>query len=289
MSGAPAEGLLHWRGTGDGAAAWTTVDWCDVGAGALLAADSWRVVDGRVRGLDGHLARFSAAIRPHQPEREVRAFCEAVVAALPREGDHFPRVELRARSIRPPLVGPDETATGLSLRLRPTPPTAEEVVVATAPHDPRTRPLVKGPDLDALQRLRTAVQPLGAGEAIIVDGDGVIVEGAYSGLVWWRPDGTLVQPSAARARIASVTTALLLDAAAADGVRIEAADARPDDLDGCELWVLSALHGLRVASSWVNGPSLATEPGRAARGRAWLAAAERPLPPAGDIGLPPVT
>lgn len=277
---ASAEGLRHWRGPDASAAdgPWTTVDWCDVHAGPLLAADSWRVVDGRVRGLDRHRARFLAAIAPFRDDGA--AFFDEVVAALPRASDWFPRVELRARGIPAPIVGDADAApaTGLSLRVRPTPPTAEDVVVATAPHDPRTRPLTKGPDLDALQRLRTAVQPLGAGEAIILSPDGLIVEGAYSGLVWVRPDGVIVHPSARLERIPSVTAGILLDAAAAAGVTIEATDARPDDLVGCELWVLSALHGLRVATGWVDGPELVREPGRADRARRWLADAADALP-----------
>lgn len=274
---ASAEGLRHWRGRDASAAEgpWTTVDWCDVHAGPLLAADSWRVVDGRVRGLERHRARFLSAIAPVRDDGG--AFFDEVVAALPRTGDWFPRVELRARGIPAPIVG-DAPATGLSLRVRPTPPTAEEVVVATAPHDPRTRPLTKGPDLDALQRLRTAVQPLGAGEAIILSPEGLIVEGAYSGLVWVRPDGVIVHPSARLERIPSVTAGILLEAAAAAGLTIEATDARPDDLDGCELWVLSALHGLRVATAWVDGPELVREPGRAERVRHWLDEAAATLP-----------
>lgn len=274
---ASAEGLRHWRGldTRGADGPWTTVDWCDVHAGVLLAADSWRVVDGRVRGLERHRARFLAAIAPFRDDGA--AFFDEVVAALPRSGDWFPRVELRARGIPAPIVG-DAPATGLSLRLRPTPPTAEEVVVATAPHDPRTRPLTKGPDLDALQRLRTAVQPLGAGEAIILSPEGLIVEGAYSGLVWVRPDGVTVHPSARLERIPSVTAGIILEAAVAAGATIEATDARPDDLDGCELWVLSALHGLRVATAWVDGPRLAREPGRAERAQRWLVDAATPLP-----------
>lgn len=274
---ASAEGLRHWRGRDASAAEgpWTTVDWCDVHAGPLLAADSWRVVDGRVRGLERHCARFLSAIAPVRDDGG--AFFDEVVAALPRTGDWFPRVELRARGIPAPIIG-DAPATGLSLRVRPTPPTAEEVVVATAPHDPRTRPLTKGPDLDALQRLRTAVQPLGAGEAIILSPEGLIVEGAYSGLVWVRPDGVIVHPSARLERIPSVTAGILLEAAAAAGLTIEATDARPDDLDGCELWVLSALHGLRVATAWVDGPELVREPGRAERARHWLDEAAATLP-----------
>lgn len=260
------EGLLHWRPESTGAAAagegpWRRLDWCDPHEGRLLAADSWRVVDGHVRALDRHRERFLEAVSRHRTDGE--RFFDAVLAALPRTGDHFPRVELRAR----------DDGTTLALRLRPTPARTETVVLATAPYDPRTEPLVKGPDLDALQRLRTAVQPLGAGEAVILSPEGAVVEGAYSALLWWRADGVLAYPSDAHPRIPSVTEGLVLEAARAAGVAIEPVDARPADLAGCELWALSALHGLRVVTEWAAGPALAIEPGRAERGRGWLEAA----------------
>ncbi|MGV3733243.1 MAG: aminotransferase class IV [Microcella sp.] len=260
---AAAEGLHAW--TADG---WRAVDWCDPHEGRLFVADSWRVVDGRARGVERHRERFLrslAAIAGAPTDTE--AAVDAALEALPRAGDWFPRLELRERG----------GGTALELRVRPTPPTASEVVIATAPHDPRTQPLVKGPDLEALQALRVAVQPRGAGEAVIVDAPGRVVEGAYSALLWWRGE-TLVQPAAALARIPSVTAALVLEAARDEGVPIASESVEPDALAGCELWVLSALHGLRVATAWVDGPSLG-EGARAARGRAWLAAAERDLYP----------
>lgn len=259
------EGLHPWR-PASGEYSWITLEWCDPHEGRLLVADSWRVVDGRVRGLDRHRARFLACTAGFRDDAET--FWRDVVAALPRTGDWFPRVELRERG----------DGTQLSLRLRPTPALMSSADVTTAPYDPRTQPLVKGPDLEALQALRVAVQPSGAHEAIIVDAHGSIVDGAYSGLLWWRGD-TLVQPSTALPRIPSVTVSLLLDEARAAGVTISEADARPADLDGCELWVLSALHGLRTAQRWINGPELA--PARHAdMGRAWLA--ESALPVAGS-------
>jgi branched-subunit amino acid aminotransferase/4-amino-4-deoxychorismate lyase len=229
----------------------------------LLAADSWRVIDGRARGLDVHRDRFLSAASSFRDD--ATTFWADVVAALPRTGDWFPRVELRERA----------DGTQLGLRLRPTPATTTEVVVASAPHDPRTQPLIKGPDLDALQSLRVAVQPRGAGEAIIVDAHGVIVEGAYSGLLWWRGE-TLMRPRDAVPRIPSVTVKLVLEAARAEGVELAEADARPADLEGCELWVLSALHGLRSASAWIAGPALG-EPKQAHRGRQWLMSETRDI------------
>lgn len=266
------EGLHPWRpAAGPAVSAWVDLEWCDPHAlDRLLVADSWRVVDGRVRGLEAHRDRFLAAASARRDDAE--EFWRDVVAALPRAGDWFPRVELRERA----------DGTQLSLRLRPTPATSTEVDVATAPHDPRTRPLIKGPDLDALQALRVAVQPSGAGEAIIVDAQGRIVEGAYSGLLWWRGE-TLVRPAHTLPRIPSVTVGLVLRAARDAGVPLAEAEARPADLAGCELWVLSALHGLRSARRWIEGPELA--PARhAALGREWLERAARDLYP--DRGTP---
>ncbi|MFN4002949.1 aminotransferase class IV [Microcella sp.] len=265
------EGLHPWRPVGaSGGSPWVALDWCDPHEGRLLTADSWRLVDGRARGLDAHRARFIATAGSWRDDAEV--FWRDVEAALPRSGDWFPRVELRERA----------DGTQLSLRLRPTPATSTEVDVATAPHDPRTQPLVKGPDLEALQGLRTAVQALGAGEAIIVDARGIIVEGAYSGLLWWRGE-TLVRPADTLARIPSVTVGLVLRAAREAGVELAEAEARPEDLAGCELWVLSALHGLRSAQHWIAGPALG--PARhAPLGREWLDSAARELYP--DRGTP---
>lgn len=255
------EGWHPWRPGAENP--WVALDWCDPHEGRLLVADSWHVIDGRVRGLDRHRERFLSATRAHRDDAD--DFWRDAIAALPRTGDWFPRVELRERG----------DGTLLGLRLRPTPPTSTEVVVATAPHDPRTQPLVKGPDLDALQSLRVAVQPSGAGEAIIVDARGAIIEGAYSGLLWWRGE-TLVRPRDAVPRIPSVTVQLVLEAARADGVELAEAEALPAELEGCELWVMSALHGVRAASLWVDGPTLAL-PRHAERGRRWLDAAYRDI------------
>ncbi|GAA1734928.1 aminotransferase class IV [Microcella frigidaquae] len=261
-----AAGLHAWTSTG-----WRTVDWCDPHEGRMLVADSWRVREGRVRGLEQHRARFLGAVADRHPDAE--AAVDAALALIPRTGDWFPRIELRERA-----TGPDagQAGTALALRLRPTPPTRSTAVLATAPHDPRRHPLVKGPDLDALQRLRVVVQPCGADEAVIVDAHGCIVEGAYSGLLWWR-GATLVQPDEALARIPSVTVSLVLEAARAAGVPVASERITPAGLADCEVWVLSALHGLRTAISWVDGPSLAA-PTRAEDGRRWLASTERPLP-----------
>jgi branched-subunit amino acid aminotransferase/4-amino-4-deoxychorismate lyase len=250
---------------------WALLPATDLGASQLLVADSWRVIDAEARGLPLHRTRFLAGVDSYRndpdPHSNAAAFFDDAAAALPRTGDWFPRVELRTFAHNDTGTGTG-TGTQFTLLVRPTPPIFDEVDVATAPYDPRTHPLVKGPNLDALMGLRAAVAPSGAGEAIIVDANGVIVEGAYSGLLWWRGE-TLVQAASALPRIPSVTVDLLVAAARANGVTVVDEHARPADLAGCELWVLSALHGLRVARQWIDGPALA-EPRHAALGRLWL-------------------
>jgi hypothetical protein len=62
----------------------------------LLAADSWLVVDGRVRGVERHWARFAATCHEHGVEPDALAALRADVEdAVPSEGRWFPRVELR--------------------------------------------------------------------------------------------------------------------------------------------------------------------------------------------------
>jgi hypothetical protein len=256
---------------------WALLPATDLGASQLLVADSWRVIDAEVRGLPLHRTRFLAGVDSYRNVADplssaaslnnAAAFFDHATAALPPTGDWFPRVELRTSAHSDTGTG---TGPQFTLLVRPTPPIFDEVDVATAPYDPRTHPLVKGPNLDALMALRAAVAPSGAGEAIIVDTHGVIVEGAYSGLLWWRGE-TLVQAASGLPRIPSVTVDLLIAAARANGVPVVDEHARPADLAGCELWVLSALHGLRVARHWIDGPELA-EPRHAALGRLWLQA-----------------
>jgi len=177
-------------------------------------------------------------------------------------------------------VGEASTVAGpgprLRLHLRPAPERRSDVVLATSPVDPRTAPLVKGPDLAALGALREAAAPRGAEEAVLLGPDGTIVEGAWSSIVWWEGDA-LCLPPADVPRLPGVTLRTVLALAAALGVEVHHERRRPDELDGLEVWSLSALHGARIATRWVDGPALAEQPGRLRAWRARLDALRRPL------------
>lgn len=257
------QSIFRWR---DGAL--EPLEHCDMTLTVIEAADSWLVSDGLTLGLELHRTRFMTSIpRGRYLELDVDGFWDAAIAAIPREGDWFPRVELHSRLGGPRLV----------FRLRSAPERTRSAVLATwRGRDPRTVPRVKGPDLDSMLRIRTDVQKQGADEAVILTADGYVVEGAYSSLLWWRGD-ILCGPPAEFERVDSVTARSVLTLAAALGLDTHEEAVTPAELDGTELWALSALHGIRIATSWVDGPSLAEQPGRLATWRARLDALRRPI------------
>jgi branched-subunit amino acid aminotransferase/4-amino-4-deoxychorismate lyase len=245
---------------------------CDPAQEVILAADSWRVSDGRALAIDLHRDRFFAALEAQLPgaatELALAGFWSAVVDSIPRSGNQFPRVELQSRRDAPVLV----------FRQRPAPELKHSVTVAThSGPDPRTRPTIKGPDTAALLKARTDVQRRGAEEAIILSPDGFIVEGAYSAIVWWRGD-TLCAPSPELDRVDSVTARSVIALATALGVDIYYEAVPPESLDGLEIWSLSALHGIRIITGWTDGPAPAEEPGRLSLWRARLDRLRKRLP-----------
>lgn len=250
-------------------------DDCDVLPASIEAADSWLVTSGRVLALDLHRTRFMTSIpRGRYLQLDPGAFWDAALAAIPREGDWFPRVELRTQLLSPQLL----------FRLREAPERSRSVVLATHHgRDPRREPRVKGPDLDAMVRLRTRAQQHGAGEAVILTREGHVAEGSTTCLAWWRGDALAI-PADDIPRIDSVTLRSVLALATAMGIDILRESATPADLDGCEVWALNALHGIRIVTGWVDGPAVAEQPGRLDEWRRRLDALRRPLPEPGDEG-----
>lgn len=262
---------------------WTPAGWAQDADGAarggaeetrphghrVLAADSFLVDDGRVLALDVHRQRFLAALRTQAAAvPDPAAFLDAAVAALPRTGAWFPRVEA--------LRGPDGDVA--RLLVRPAPERTATVVLRDHDGpDPRTVPRLKGPDLHALGALRSRAARHGAGEAVILADDGTVVEGAYSAILWWHGDALAVVEGDVP-RIPSVTERSILALATALGVDVLHDRVRPADLDGREVWAVSALHGIRLVRGWIDGPAVAAEPGRAGAWRARLDALRRELP-----------
>lgn len=210
----------------------------------LRAADSWLVVDGHARAVERHWARFAAACGGV----DLTAFRAEVERAIPTKGRWFPRIELRADG-------------ELAVHVRPAPPREPTVTawIADVP-DPRRAPRIKGPDLERLGALRHRAAEHGAGEAVLADGEGRLLEGAYTSLLWWEGDTLCAVPDDAPI-LPGITRALLIELAGTVELRRPA----PQELAGRETWLVSALHGIRAVTRWVSGPA----PGEARRAAEW--------------------
>ena len=224
----------------------------------LLVADSWLVDDGRQRAVARHWARFTASCRDAGVQRgELQRFRDAASAALPRAGRWFPRVEL--------------TGDGLALRIRRAPAPRHEARVVAGPRgDPRSDPRRKGPDLELLAELRATARAQGADELLLRRTDGTLLEGALSSLLWWEGEALCTTPDAHV--LPGVTRALLLESARAGGVEVRVRAPQPEELAGAEVWLTSALHGIRVVSAWLEP---AIEAGAATRAPHWRAELDR--------------
>ncbi|MDX3659149.1 aminotransferase class IV [Streptomyces sp. ID05-26A] len=210
----------------------------------LLVADSWLVLDGSVRSLDRHVSRFSRSclelgvVTP----QELQRFWRAAISDLPRTGAWFPRVELAGD---PP---------SLRLRLRRAPERGDQVRVwVPGGSDRRRQPARKGPDLGTLGDLRAEAANHGAQEALLRTADGIVVEAAASSVLWWEDD-VLCSPPEEIPALPGTTAGLVLDLAAARGIRTERRARRVEDLAGREVWLLNALHGIRLVTDLVGSP-----------------------------------
>ena len=223
--------------------------------GEPSVADSWLVEDGRVRGLDRHRARFADGCwERHRVARDlVEEVFDAAVRLLPRAGRWFPRIE----------CGPAGAAQmRLRLRVAPSPPAGPAVVWVPELTDPRTCPRVKGPDLAALVGLREAGRSAGADEALLRDAGGVVLEGACTGILWWRGDA-LCLPAVDLPVLPSVTAGLVVRLALDRGCLVRRERCRLEELAGLEVWLVSALWGVRPVSGWLGATIEAGPAGRA--------------------------
>jgi hypothetical protein len=224
---------------------------------SVEVADSWLVEEGRGRGLDRHRERFTGSC-PDPGRADI--FFGEVLAAIPRTGRWFPRVEWHLGEFR--------------LWLRPAPPRSATVSLWVPDRpDPRVHPSVKGPDLAALSALRSEAADMGFGEAVLVSPEGWVREGALSALMWWREDLLCTSPEGP-GLLPSVTRRLVLMLAQQQGQRVRLERVRPGELMDLECWSMSALHGIRAVTGRNRAPAR-----RAQQWQEVLLSLAEPLPP----------
>jgi branched-subunit amino acid aminotransferase/4-amino-4-deoxychorismate lyase len=210
----------------------------------LLAADSWLVSEGRVRGFTLHWDRFAGACRDagELEQEEIDAFSREVTAVLPRQGKWFPRVE---------LIGLDDAAA-LQFRLRSAPPLTQSVrMMRWRGKDTRMLPRRKGPDLALLGRMRQQAIAQGADEALLTTPDGIVLEGLTTSLAWWEEESLCI-PDPMLSVLPGVTCRLLIRMAHNMRIPIQHRCVHIDELSGRTVWTLNALHGIRPVVQWIG-------------------------------------
>ena len=247
----------RWNGTG-------FVDITGLPETPLLAADSFLARDGGVVAFEEHAARFMRATERQGMLFPSRAYIDAFAGLIPREGNWFPRLDFTVRG-------------EIECWIRPAPPLTTSVTLATADHDPRTEPEIKGPDLTVLNSLRDDARARGADDAVILDSTGRIVDGATTCLVWWRGDALASAPPEA-VRVDSVTARVIFQMAAEQGIPLAVESIEPSALTGLTVWAINALHGIREVTAWLDGPTLSPNPELTAQWRAAYELRRAPLP-----------
>jgi len=140
------------------------------------------------------------------------------------------------------------------LRLREAPDALPSATLWTLDEpDPRVSPSIKGPDLSLGQQLRRRANLHGADEAVLLNSQGLVLEGALSSLVWWR-DGVLCAPGPGLPWLPSVTREIVWSIAEQVGASTRFESVKPGSLNGLEIWLLSSLHGIRAVTQWDELP-----------------------------------
>jgi len=211
----------------------------------VLAADSFVLDNGDIVGFPRHRERFFAAVVDAGVD-DTEAFDDFVERCLlwfPREGRWFPRLD----------VVTNGDATWFRYHHRLAPAESQTTTLAIAPADTREVPWRKGPDLERMAALRASVSHL-ADEALILADDKVVVEGAYSAIVVIDSDaGQFCLTPSKYPRIDSITEQIVSECVRDDHFEVIKRSHTLSELEGKEVWVLSALHGIRVARALSRG------------------------------------
>jgi len=238
----------------------------------ILVADSWRVHDGEVWGLQDHLQRFMAGIAtqtqfvgplpnidPAEFETAIREILQHTAQSHPGI-DFFPRISVEAK-------GRDRRVI---LFIRPAPPVRTTTTLLVPDYtDPRTRPTVKGPDIDLMRRL---VAEATTDDVVLHDGTNVIETTTGALLVWHTPKHLVL--CQASQQLASISVQRIANHARSRNISVTSRPVTIEEMVTGEypVWFSNTLHGIspvsaiRVATEEI---SVASYPETAAWQSAW--------------------
>lgn len=208
----------------------------------FFVVDSWLADNGINRLIDRHKTRFVQTCYELLTIDTVdcEKFFDAALAAIPNQGQWFPRVQA-------------SNDGQLSLLVRPAPPLTQEVNM-WVPSSATQRKIsnAKGPDLIDLLALRQLAVERGGNEALLTSPEGNVLEGATTSVMWWRDEHTLCLPSDDQQLIPSVTRSFVIEHALNNSIDVVRENRKVEELDDVEVWTANALHGIRPVTNWID-------------------------------------
>ncbi|MFD0654177.1 aminotransferase class IV [Streptomyces malaysiensis subsp. malaysiensis] len=172
------------------------------------------------------------------------------------------------RSGTGPAVPADTARAAAHGRCDRVPDRGVRPTVASPPRG--ARPLSAGTSARAGRRARRT-------GAVAHHPSGTVLEGTGASVLWWEDD-VLCLPPRELPLLTGVTSALIQDRAAELGVRTEHRRRAVRELDGREVWLVNAVHGIRPVTAWLGRPLRAGPALRAAAWQTWLDGACDPIP-----------
>ncbi|MDO4686578.1 MAG: hypothetical protein Q4A92_08500 [Corynebacterium sp.] len=202
-----------------------------------MRATSFRLVDGRVRNLTGHLQRLRL------DEKQLN------------------RVRTALRAAGPGAFHPIVRATGSSVEIsiRPDKAIKPRIVLDAHPHkDQRLTPTLKGPDLGWLATRMDISRRRGCDEGLLVH-NGKLVEAIYSAPIVFLDNKVLW--SAHPRALPSTTSAQILPFLESLGYFLQPVNGfAMHQLHDGEIWLVNAFAGIRTVSNWMEYGALEPAP-----------------------------
>lgn len=258
ISGEAKDEIFEWDGS-----LWIPAP-ADNPAGKLLSSTSFLVKNSSALTMELHLDRMIRQAKFWNLEFPMDAWISALTIIHSFQ-NCWPRIDMHENG-------------ELVLKIRSIPSTTESVSLMTwNGDDPRNTPEIKGPDLHSLLQARASINQQGADEGIICDASGFVCEGFTTGLLWWDID-VLCLPTEKQPKLISTAVQAILGIAVGLGVEVRAEEITPEQLQGKSVWVVNALHGIRYAESWVNGPEIVANQEKATLWKMMLESLRQEIP-----------
>lgn len=216
-----------------------------------MRATSFRVRDGKVRNLAGHLERLGLSEAESQRLRtELRQRVHDAAAS-------------GAHAINPIIWADTGSWT---IDVRPDRTIKSHIIMDAHPHnDERRQPQVKGPDLMWLSTRMNITKGRGADEGLLKAPSGRIIEGIYAHLIALH--GNKVAVSTHPRTLRSITAAQVIPYLQQCGMTVveRTEGFTLQELHEAEVWDLNAFSGIRLVTAWAEyGDVIDIPAGRAA-------------------------